>query len=190
MIGAALVALAAPAPVAARLRATPIGPGPAFQPPSRWPLAGGAAFRGIGEKLDGQLRVHLELFASRRVVVVPGGIGVSGGRTERYGRVVAASWHAPVWTTQAGGVLNAERTGLRLSDFFAVWGLELAPDRLLGFHGPVHVFVNGRVQRGAPGDVVLRDHDQIVMQVGGYLPPHATFIFPPDRAAIGASYDL
>jgi hypothetical protein len=135
--------------------------------------------------------VHLELFASRQVVVVvPGGIGVSGDRTERYGRVVAALWHAPVWTTQAGGVLHAGRTGLRLSDFCAVWERELTSDRLLGFRDPVHVFVNGRVQRGAPGDVVLRDHDQIVMQVGGYVPPRTTFVFPPDRAAIDTSHDL
>jgi hypothetical protein len=95
-----------------------------------------------------------------------------------------------VWTTQAGGVLHAERTGLRLSDFFAGWGRELASDRLLGFRGRFTCSSTAGFSAVLPGDVVLRDHDQIVMQVGGYLPPHATFVFPPDRAGIDTSYDL
>jgi hypothetical protein len=159
---------------------TPIGAGPAYQPAPRWPLAGGAGFGGLQSNLHGHLRVHLELFASRQVVVVPGGIGVSGGRTEYYGRIVDALWHAPAWTLQAGGVIHLERPGLRLADVFAVWGRELAPSRLLGFRGPMLVFVNGRRHRGTPGNVVLRDHDQIVVQVDGYLPPHSAFVFTPD----------
>jgi hypothetical protein len=159
---------------------TPIGVGPAYQPAPRWPLAGAAGFRGLHSELHGRLRVHLELFAARQVVVVPGGIGVSGGRTEYYGRIVDALWHAPAWTLQAGGVIHLERPGLRLADVFAVWGRELGPSRLLGFRGPVLVFVNGRPHVGAPGDVVLRDHDQVVVQIGGYLAPHSAFVFAPD----------
>jgi hypothetical protein len=33
------------------------------------------------------------------VIVVPGGIGVSGGRTTLYGNVVDALWHAPAWSS-------------------------------------------------------------------------------------------
>jgi hypothetical protein len=176
---AALLALSAWMATDARARptATPIGAGPAFQPAARWPLAGAASFRGLGDGLEGRLRVHLELFAFKQVIVIPGGIGVSGGRTERYGRILSALWHAPMWTTQAGGVVHLERPGMRLGEFFAIWGRELGPRRLLDFRGPVEVFVNGRLRRGV--DVVLHDRDQIVVQVGGYLPPHASFVFPP-----------
>jgi hypothetical protein len=162
---------------------TPIGAGPAYQPAPRWPLAGAAGFRGLQSNLRGRLRVHLELFASRRVVVVPSGIGVSGGRTELYGHIVDALWHAPAWTLQAGGVIQLERSGMRLSDVFAVWGHAIGPTSLLGFRGPVLVFVNGRPRGGSPGDVVLRDHDQVVVQINGYLPPHPTFVFAPDGAS-------
>jgi hypothetical protein len=164
------------------LIATPIGAGPEYQPAPRWPLAGAAAFKGLHAGLHGRLRVHLELFASRRVVVVPAGIGVSGGRTEHYGRIVDSLWHAPAWTLQAGGVIHLERPGLRLGDVFAVWGRELGPTRLLDFSGSVLVFVNGRRHRGAPTEVVLRDHDQIVVQIDGYLPPHRAFVFAPEGA--------
>lgn len=67
-----------------------------------------------------------------------------------------------------------------LADLFAVWGQRLAGSRLLSFRGRVHVFVNGSVRAGAPGSVVLRRHDEIVVEVGGYVPPHQTDLFPRD----------
>jgi hypothetical protein len=160
-----------------RPESRPIGPGPEFQPAARWPLAGGAAFGGLRTDLQAGARVHLELFARRLVVVVPGGIGVSGGRTELYGRVVDALWHAPAWTTIAGGVVHFDGR-LRLADVFAVWGEPLGRHRLLRFSGPVTAFVNGRRRAGDPRTITLRDGDQIVLEVGGYVPPHDRFTFP------------
>ena len=163
------------------LKPTPVGAGAEFHPPARWPLAGAAANRPLNTSLHGALRVHLELFAERKVVIVPGGIGVSGGRTVLYGHVVDALWRAPAWTLDAGGVIHLERPGLRLSDVFTVWGQPLDSNRLLGFHGPVSVFVNGRRHAGPPGDLVLRDRDQVVVQINGYIPPHSSFVFARDR---------
>jgi len=164
---------------------TPIGAGPEYQPPARWPLAGAAAFEGLDSRLHGPLRVHLELFANRRVVVIPGGIGVSGGRTVLYSHVVDALWHAPAWTLAPGGVIQLERPGLRLADFFAVWGQPLDTRRLLTFEARgssrVLVFVNGERRQGPPGDVILRDGDQIVVEINGYIPPHPSFTFQPER---------
>jgi len=176
MIAATALALAA-------LVATPIGAEPAFHPPARWPLAGAAGFTGLRPSAPAAARVHLELFADRKVVVVPGGIGVSGGRTEHFGRIVDAPSHAPAWTLAPGGVVQLERSGLRLGDVFAVWGQPLGPRRLLSFSGPVDVFVNGRRHPGPPGDVALHDRDQVVVQIGGYLPPHRSFVFPPAAGA-------
>ncbi|WP_028059171.1 hypothetical protein [Candidatus Solirubrobacter pratensis] len=173
------LALAAPAAAQSPFEPVPIGPGAQYQPPARWPLAGAAAFRGIHGDVRSGIRVHLELFADRLVVVVPGGIGVSGGRTTRYGFVTAALWHAPAWTTEAGGVIHLARPGMRLGDVFSVWGEALGRDRLLTFTGRVRTFVNGTEVAGDPAAVELRDRDQVVVEVGGYVPPHPSFTFTP-----------
>jgi hypothetical protein len=190
MTAGSVLAVSAYAPPAgaqfqAPLVPTPIGAGPDFQPPARWPLAGAAAYGGLRSNLFGPLRVHLELFAEGKVVVVPGGIGVSGGRTVLYSHIVDALWHGPAWTLDPGGVIHLARPGLRLADVFAVWGQPLEAHRLLTFvaRDPegVQVFVNGERHAGAPGEVVLRDRDQVVVQINGYLPPHRSFVFAPDR---------
>jgi hypothetical protein len=157
----------------------PIGAGPEYQPAPRWPLAGSARFGGIGGGVQSRLRVHVELFADRRVVVVPGGIGVSGGRTTLYGFITDALWHAPAWTLEPGGVIHLARSGIRLGELFAIWGQPLGSDRLLSFRGAVHVYVNGEEEHADAARIVLRDHDEIVLRVGDYLPPHTSFTFRP-----------
>jgi hypothetical protein len=158
---------------------TPIGRGAEYRPAPRWPLAGAAAFGGLDGGLQAGIRIHLELFANGLVVVVPGGIGVSGGRTTLYGTVTDALWHAPAWSLQVGGVLHLERPGMRLGTAFAVWGVPLGPARLLGFRGRVHAFVNGAARPGDPAELALADGDQVVLEVGGYVKPHPAFAFPP-----------
>jgi hypothetical protein len=176
---AVLLALAAPAAADSPFEPVRIGPGPEYQPPARWPLAGAASFGGIHGDVGSGARIHLELFADRLVVVVPGGIGVSGGRTTLYGFITDALWHAPAWTTEAGGVIHLAKPGMRLGDVFAVWGQPLARDRLLTFTGRVRTFVNGAEVSGDPAAVELRDRDQVVVEIGGYVPPHASFTFRP-----------
>ena len=173
----------------------PIGPGPEYRPPSGWPLAGGSRFdpvsidAGAGYQLPAHgplaplgdlragVRIHLELFANRLVVVVPGGIGVSDGRTTLYGFITDAPWHAPAWTTEAGGVVHLSRPGTRLGDVFAIWGQPLSADRMLMWIGAVRAFVNGEAVRGDPTAITLSDGDQIVLEIGGYVPPHPSFTF-------------
>ena len=72
-----------------------------------------------------------------------------------------------------------DRAGETLGSVFAVWGQPLAPARLAGFRGTVSVFVNGTSRAGDPRRLVLHDGDEIVLEVGGYVPPHASFTFPP-----------
>ena len=50
---------------------TPIGRGPAYHPAARGPLAARSLDCVRGD-LQGGSRVHLEVFANRRVVIVPG----------------------------------------------------------------------------------------------------------------------
>jgi hypothetical protein len=139
---------------------TPIGVGPQYRP--RPAMHGPCVFSGraIG-------RVHVELFAHRRVVIVPPRIGIRSARCR--GRV---------WTLAPTGVVELGGPA-RLGDLFAVWGKALTPRRLLGFRGRVHVFVDGVRRRVDPRSLVLRNGAEIVLEVGGYVPPHRFYVFPP-----------
>jgi hypothetical protein len=113
-------------------------------------------------------RVHLELFADRKVIIVPPGIG----RGRR-------GCHYPLRTTTPTGVVDVCGSGHRtLGDLFRVWGRQLSRSRLLSFRRRVSVFVDGHRWRGDPGAVPLRRHGQIVIEAGAYLAPHATYLFP------------
>jgi hypothetical protein len=113
-------------------------------------------------------RVHIELFADRKVIIVPPGIGVA-----------KSGCHYPLRTTTPTGVVDVCGTGRRtLADLFRIWGRHLSGSRLLSFRRTVAVFVDGRRWRGKPGDVPLRRHGQIVIEAGASLAPHATYLFP------------
>jgi hypothetical protein len=157
----------------AALVPTPIGRGPLYHPPAG-PVRGACT----SAPLRHGMRVHLELFANKRVVIVPAGIGVRGPRL-RLGNIVAADCRARIRTLDPTGVVWLDRAGDQLGSVFAVWGQPLGPERLAGFRGPVSVFVNGTRRAGDPRLLVLRDRDEIVLEVGGYVAPHASFTFPP-----------
>lgn len=141
---------------------TPIGVGPRYQPPpaihapcTRAPLQSGA-------------RMHLELFGNRFAVVIPARIGVRG------------ACRATIWTTEPTGVIRFTRRAT-LGDLFTVWGRELSATRLLSFRGRVSIFRDGRRLRGDPRLVRLVAGDEVVLEVGGYIPPHGRYRFPPDH---------
>jgi hypothetical protein len=121
--------------------------------------------------------VHVELFAQRRVVIVPTAIGL--GRTHRrLGRVVSARCRAHVWTLDPSGIVDYEGR-MTLGRVFRVWGQPLGPRRLLSFRGPVSLYVDGARRRGNPRSLRLKPGAEIVLEVGGYVPPHRSFLFPP-----------
>lgn len=145
----------------------PIGAGPRYQPTAANPatLAGRPVSRmrcGNGHTFA----VHVELFAHRRVVVVPRGIGIA-----------RSGCTYPLSTTEPTGVVHV-RGDHTLGDLFAVWGRRLSGSRLLSFRGRISVFVAGLRWRGDPRDVPLRSHGQIVVEVGPYVAPHTTYLFP------------
>ena len=115
----------------------------------------------------GVARVHLELFARRRAIVIPARIGVRRGC--RY----------PLRTLTPTGVIEVGRRGLTLGDFFSVWRMPLNGERMLTFHGAVHAYVGGRRWTGNPRAIPLTNRRQIVLEVGPHVPPHAFFLFPP-----------
>lgn len=101
--------------------------------------------------------MHLELFANDRVIIIPAHIGC--------------------WTRDPTGVVHF-RPPATLGDFFRAWRQRLLPDRLLSFDGGVRVYRNGRRVRGDPRGLPLRGGDEVVVEVGPYIPPHRSYLFP------------
>jgi hypothetical protein len=158
--------IAAPGPV----HPWPIGVGPRYHPTAA--SAAVAAGRPVGQlhcTSGGRtFAVHLELFAKRQVVIVPPRIGV-GPNGCAY----------PLHTDEPTGVVHV-RTGTQyvLGDLFRVWGRRLGPNRLLSFGGAVTVYVGGRLYAGDPRTLPLHRHAQIVVEVGGHVAPHPSYLFP------------
>jgi hypothetical protein len=153
---------------------TPIGDGPEFQPAARLPTSGC-----VPGALAGRYRAHIEVFGRGQAVVIPAGIGVGADARHQYGRVIGAGCRADARTLDPTGVVHFDRDDLRLGDVFAVWGRPLDGERLLSFRGAVSAFVGGRRVTGDPARIALRDGMQIVLESGGYIPPHPSFRFPP-----------
>lgn len=147
----------------------PIGVGARYHPTAY--NASVAAGRPVGrlrcQSGGTSFAVHVELFARRRVVIVPPGIGEA-----RRGCAY------PLHTSAPTGVVHVARSGLTLGDLFRVWGRRLTRSALLSFRERVSVFVGGRRWPGEPAAVPLTKHAQIVLEVGGYVAPHPSYLFP------------
>jgi hypothetical protein len=150
---------------------TPIGVGPEFHPPalSRGVAAGASVGRFRCGTGGARFGVHLELFAAGRVVIVPAGIGVAPPwrRDGAYVRSGRCSYAAR--TREPTGVVEVDRTGLRLADLFAIWGTRLGRY--------TRGYVDGRRWPGPLGRIPLRRHAEIVLETGPYVPPHRSFLF-------------
>lgn len=127
-----------------------------------------------------RLRVHLELFARKLVLLVPSGIGVAPPVRRDGAYVTGGRCLYPLRTREPTGVVEAAAAGLRLGDLFRVWGQPLSPRRLAGFRSakPLLAFVNGKRFHGDPRAIPLRRHDEIVLEIGGYIRPHSSYLFP------------
>lgn len=158
-------------------------------PPARGAAASaGARIGGLGCARGGnRIGAHVELFAHRRVVVVPAGIGMAPPLRTRGAYVHAARCSYAVRTREPTGLLELDpqqgRAGpLTVGDFFAIWGQPLSTTRLAGFHAPrgtrVAAYLDGRPWPGDPRAMPLRRHAAIVLEVAGHVPPHATYRFP------------
>jgi hypothetical protein len=148
----------------------PIGAGPRYHP--------AAANQAVldGRPIGGGLRcangrrfaVHIELFARRQVVIVPPGIGRA-----------RSGCSYPLRTTAPTGVVEVLAGGrLTLGDLFSVWGRRFDATHMLSFRGRVSLFVGGKRRTGDPRQLVLSRHAQIVIEVGGYVAPHPSYLFP------------
>jgi hypothetical protein len=168
-----------PIPGSLLSEARPIGTGPRFQPPVGGPVSGRCE-----RPLASRTGVHVEVFAANRVVLLPAGIGARRPWTLLSGRITTARCYGVLVTLDPTGlVLVRSGSLLSLGDLFRSWGEPLSPTRLASFRASkgsqVAVFVDGRAWHGAPGDVPLTPHAEIVLEVGPHVPPHVSYTFPP-----------
>jgi hypothetical protein len=154
------------------VRPWPIGPGPAYRPAAAaldGRPVGGLVCRSGGARFA----VHVELFADRRVVIVPPGIGVADGCSY------------PLRTRTPTGVVEVARGAPHdLGDLFRVWGQPLGEHTLASFRtaSRVRVYVGGRRVRGPVASVRLEPGAQIVLELGAYVAPHRSYLFPKGPA--------
>jgi hypothetical protein len=164
------------------VRPVPVGPGAAYRPAASAPaVLAGRPVHGMTCGAGGQrFGVHLELFAHRRVVVLPAGIGVARPFGHQLGRIVPRGCTYGLRTLTPTGVVEVEPDHhWRLGDLFRLWGRPLGPTRLAGFHAstPVAAFVGGKRWAGDPRSIPLTKHSQIVLELDGYVTPHPSFLF-------------
>ena len=142
----------------------PIGVGPRYHPSA--PVRDG---RPVGALRCGnapvRTAVHVELFAARRVIIVPAGIGRGPGCAY------------PLSTAAPTGVVRV-RGAATLGDLFRIWGKPFGRERLLSFRGRVAAFVGARRVAGDPRAIRLAPHAQIVLEVGRHVAPHPSYLFP------------
>jgi hypothetical protein len=165
---------------------TPIGVSPAYRLAARGPSV--AAARPVGAlvcspRTTPRFGVHVELFARKLVLLLPAGIGIAPPLQRERAFVVRGRCSYPLRTREPTGVIEvAEGTRLDLGQLFQVWGQPLSRDRLAGFRAAagqrVLAFVDGRRYSGDPRTIPLRRHAEIVLEIGGYVPPHTSYLFP------------
>jgi hypothetical protein len=159
-----------------------IGGDPSVHP---WPIGPGPRYRPPAQHLDGRplgplrcvsgrtvFQAHVEVFVNRRVVIIPSGIGRSAG------------CDYPIRTRSPIGVLDLARgQRLTIGDLFHLWGQALTRHRIASFHSrlAVRAYVAGKRVLGDAARVRLTPKAQIVVELGAYVPPHRSFLFPPEQ---------
>ena len=164
-----------------------VGRGAGFRPSARGSRGDrGAPIDGMrcaGERSVGSA-AHIEIFVADHVVIVPAGIGLAPPIRQRGPHLLIGRCAYPVRTVDPTGlVLSASDRSYTLGQLFAVWGQPLGQYVVAGFHASPHervrVFVDGRLWQGGPADVPLARHSQVTIELGPYVPPHSSYLFPP-----------
>ena len=163
-------------------KTVPIGRGPAHQPPALSPAV--RAGRPVRDMLcttadPPRYGVHVELFGERMSAVLPAGIGIAPPWRGRRPYVTSGRCSYPLRTREPTGVIEVATAGLTLGDLFKLWGQPLSSQRAGAFRGPVNVYVAGRRWKGDPQTIPLTRHAQITIAVGGGVPIHSRYEFPP-----------
>ena len=189
LIGFAAAGVCAGTSAASAPIPTPIGVGSGYQISATSPsVARARPIHGLrcAKTPPRSVSAHVELFANRRVLLVPAGIGIAPPLEVNGAYIRGGRCFYPVRTSDPTGIVQFSASKeLTLRDLFAVWGQRLTSTRLASFRARkgerVRGYLAGRRWRGDVPSIPLRRHAQIVLEIGGYVPPHRSFLFPDGR---------
>ena len=116
---------------------------------------------GPGEVLIRHEHAHLTILIRGQIKTVPAFVGISASQI---------CW---LHTHDTSGIIHVEAGDARtftLADFFAVWRQPLGPTVIAGERvgngESIQATVNQQPYTGAPETIVLKDHQDIVLQLG------------------------
>jgi len=118
------------------------------------------------------IHARLTIFVNGRPVRVPAGVGIAepqAVQTTRGPVVVRGACFSWLHTHAADGIIHMEspiQRAFTLGNFFDVWGQPLSRTQVGPASGNVTALVDGKVWLGDPGDIALRAHRQIQLEVG------------------------
>jgi hypothetical protein len=150
----------------------------------------------VGQTIDGiqcqridqlayQAYAHLQVYVDGHPRALPGAIGLvtpkstSTGTTTTYRQGLCTYWVA---TIAADGIIDVRSPvpgSYTLGNLFDVWDQPLNRDRVAWARGHVSAKVNGRVWRGNPREIPLREHEAIELAVGRPVPPFTPIDWSP-----------
>ena len=132
-----------------------------------------------GEQLAVHYHAHLDILFQNGPVTIPANTGVPTGSSCLY-------W---LHTHDESGVIHIEAPQasasrqFTLGDFFAIWGQPLSRSRVatipINSKNQLKIWVNGSPYTGDPSKIVLKGHEQIVIQIGPpFTTPPPTYTWP------------
>jgi hypothetical protein len=126
------------------------------------------------EALQQHIHQHLDIYIDGRHVVPPAGIGIYDNTfiTELHSHSAGAEG-LPGPSGRPTGVIHVESptaTNYELGQYFGAWGVYLSPTCIGGYCAkpgkPFKVYVNGKLWRGDPVKIPLKEHEEIAIVYG------------------------
>lgn len=163
-----------PAPGRTGPEGPPLERGPNLAPagsPTPGSLVDGIACQ-AGEQTLFHIHARLTIFVDGRQERVPYGVGIADPQVQQSSRgpfVAAGACFSWLHTHAADGIVHIEspvQQTFTVGNFFDVWGQPLSTTQVGPAEGTVTAIVNHRVWLGDPGDIPLRAHAQIQLEVG------------------------
>jgi len=129
---------------------------------------------GPSEVLIRHEHAHLTILIRGQIKTVPAFIGITATQI---------CW---LHTHDTSGIIHLEAGDDRtftLADFFAVWrqplGATMIDGERVGSGESIQATVNQQAYTGAPETIVLKDHEDIVLQLGPPFLQIAPYVWPP-----------
>jgi hypothetical protein len=111
---------------------------------------------------------HLDVFVDGKHVTVPALVGIYGG-----GDPTKGGFFVELHTHDSTGIIHLEapkKDAFTLGQFFGVWGVRLSKSCVGGYCAtpgkPLKFYLNGKLFKGNPNNVVLQNHDEYALVYG------------------------